>query len=932
MLLANTKFVKKIFYFRICLYQFTFYVLFWNTFLASISLYKVINTLYFRFFITLFSYISFFICHLKKVLALVLAFACAFTMFAGAAFTDQADIKVDSEVVDTLVSLGVIEGFENGSFQPNGTVTRAQMAKMIYVLRTGNSDASAYNNDKTTFTDINGHWAAGYIKYCQSLNIIAGKSNTKFCPNDKVTTQEAAKMLLVTLGYDAKKAGLVGAGWASKTNALADENGLLEDVNTSFTGACPRQYAAQLIYNTIFAPTVVLRDDVYTNENYAGHDNKTVGEKYMGLKTTVGTLDTVSKESGKDTYKLTIGETDNTDDDSTKPLVTSFTKVKKDYNNLLDQEVKVLYKAKDDVYGVFATEDSDVLTGILGDFEKSDAKLKFNGSKYSVGATGADATNKVVVDRATTSASNDIVAYVAAAKGLSKVYSASTRSKDNKIVQLNVKTVTIAQVTYVGKDYINATKEAGPNFDKIDTDSSNYPSDLKKDDYIAIYNADNFSDDKQVVEKLDVVEGKVTSTKNKITDDDYSIMVDGNWYEMAMQEYANNSVTSETEVKLKDEVAVVVKDGYVVYVDDNKAGSKDVALLVKAVTKTSANDDDIEGRLIFADGSDKTVTIKNTKMFASLTEYTGTPVLVSYKKSGDKYELTKVTAKIDGYDEYDTSAVKVKDNKLVKANGAAADKIPYIDNTATVFVKYQSGTDTKYTVITGSALKNWSDSKTFTSQVLSKKTNGMHYAKTMYVNLADQNMSGGKDITYGYVLEASRSVTENDTDYTTTKVWNGTEEITLKVEDGDALAEGQVVEYSVNSDGTHDIENTYTLDSTADGTDHQYALTRGVVTGFDYNAKDVEGTLVGSKAKKVGDDYIADETEAAQFTLNISNDDHESVVLFVDTDNARGTTGGEFQKAAENNDGKKLANVAYYADAASNVKIIIVDTQNIYAK
>ena len=164
MLLANTKFVKKIFYFRICLYQFTFYVLFWNTFLASISLYKVINTLYFRFFITLFSYISFFICHLKKVLALVLAFACAFTMFAGAAFTDQADIKVDSEVVDTLVSLGVIEGFENGSFQPNGTVTRAQMAKMIYVLRTGNSDASAYNNDKTTFTDINGHWPVFFFR------------------------------------------------------------------------------------------------------------------------------------------------------------------------------------------------------------------------------------------------------------------------------------------------------------------------------------------------------------------------------------------------------------------------------------------------------------------------------------------------------------------------------------------------------------------------------------------------------------------------------------------------------------------------------------------------------------------------------------------------------------------------------------------------
>lgn len=99
-----------------------------------------------------------------------------------------------------------------------------------------------------------------------------------------------------------------------------------------------------------------------------------------------------------------------------------------------------------------------------------------------------------------------------------------------------------------------------------------------------------------------------------------------------------------------------------------------------------------------------------------------------------------------------------------------------------------------------------------------------------------------------------------------------------------------------------------------------------------YNATDIEGTLVGSKAKKVGDDYIADETDAAKFTLNISNDDHDSVVLFVDTDNARGTANGEFQKAAENNAGEKLANVAYYADASSNVKIIIVDTQNIYAK
>ena len=314
--------------------------------------------------------------NLKKVLALVLAFACAFTMFAGAAFTDQADIKVKSDVVDTLVSLGVIEGFEDGSFQPNGTVTRAQMAKMIYVLRTGNSDASAYNDDKTSFTDIGSHWARGYIKYCQSLGIIAGKSNTKFCPNDKVTAQEAAKMLLVTLGYDATKAGLVGAGWAAKTNALADEAGLLEDVNTSFTAACPRQYAAQLIYNAIDAVTVAWRDDAYTKYNYNGSENKTIGEKYMGLNKTVGILNDVTKDTDKNTYSLnvTINMTE-----STGKKLDAFTKVTKDYSALKYQKVKVLYKDKDNVFGVYSmTDDNTVVSNVMDNVKMDSNKLKIN--------------------------------------------------------------------------------------------------------------------------------------------------------------------------------------------------------------------------------------------------------------------------------------------------------------------------------------------------------------------------------------------------------------------------------------------------------------------------------------------------------------------------------------------------------------------------
>ena len=298
--------------------------------------------------------------NLKKILALVLAFACAFTMFAGAAFTDSADIKA-TEAVNMLSALGVINGYTDGSFKPNDTVTRAEMAKMIYVLRTGSDKATAYENATTKFTDVKGHWAAPYIKYCEAMGIIAGKSATKFAPDVTVTGEETAKMLLVTIGYDATKAGLVGTAWAQKSTALATENGLLEDVDASLGLALPRQWAAQMIYNAVDADTVsynadgqvvktektenatvpykssttkkydlvnssdavlatydsytdakkalgdgvvagatkiVSRDeDVYTYVQETKTKNETVGEKYLDLHTSVGLLMTSGNET-----------------------------------------------------------------------------------------------------------------------------------------------------------------------------------------------------------------------------------------------------------------------------------------------------------------------------------------------------------------------------------------------------------------------------------------------------------------------------------------------------------------------------------------------------------------------------------------------------------------------------------------------------------
>lgn len=188
---------------------------------------------------------------LKRIAALTLAAACAATVCAGAAFTDQSDIKVDSRVIDTLVEKNVIKGYENGSFQPNETVSRAEMAKMIYVLRTNGGTSAATYAEKmsTNFNDVNNHWASGYIKYCQAYGIVSGKTADRFDPDAAVTTTEAAKMLLVNAGHDVIKDGLTGASWATNTMKLADADGLLASVATKPNDALPRQYAAQMIYN-----------------------------------------------------------------------------------------------------------------------------------------------------------------------------------------------------------------------------------------------------------------------------------------------------------------------------------------------------------------------------------------------------------------------------------------------------------------------------------------------------------------------------------------------------------------------------------------------------------------------------------------------------------------------------------------------------------
>lgn len=225
----------------------------------------------------------------KKVLALVLvvAMALSFATMSTAAFTDAESIaKV--EAVDVLSAIGVINGYEDGSFKPEGTVTRAEMAKMIATILNKGEDVGDMYKGACTFADSANHWAAGYIAYCAQMQIINGKNASTFDPDATVTGTEAAKMMLGALGHAADKAGLTGPAWASTTLSLAKKYMLIgEDVNLtcSMNAAMTRQDAAQLMLNGLQAVMV----------EYKGGTNITIGNVVLNQGATATELTNTSE-------------------------------------------------------------------------------------------------------------------------------------------------------------------------------------------------------------------------------------------------------------------------------------------------------------------------------------------------------------------------------------------------------------------------------------------------------------------------------------------------------------------------------------------------------------------------------------------------------------------------------------------------------------
>ena len=229
---------------------------------------------------------------MKKCLAILMTLIFCISMFAGISVSAFSDVPEDHrhiQAINYLTGKGVINGYEDGTFKPDDTITRAEFVKMLLeFLGFGNIYGDAVI--KTNFTDVDGkemtitskdeegkettsttvtgqHWAAGYIKLAVDKGVVNGYGDGTFGPDDPVKYEEAIKMVVCCLGREehakTRAENLKMSLWPD--GYLSIGNDLVIGKNTDYElGAdATRSNVAQMLYNVkdvqvYVAPTITI--------------------------------------------------------------------------------------------------------------------------------------------------------------------------------------------------------------------------------------------------------------------------------------------------------------------------------------------------------------------------------------------------------------------------------------------------------------------------------------------------------------------------------------------------------------------------------------------------------------------------------------------------------------------------------------------------
>ena len=815
---------------------------------------------------------------------------------AGAAFSDQDKIE-NTEAVDACSALNIINGYEDGAFHPERNIKRAEVTKMICVALNGGEEPNTSTNAKPTFTDVRGTiyaWAEGYIESCVAQGIVDGVGGTRFAPAGNVTAAQLAKMLLVSLGYNATTEKFTGNAWETNVNVRAAQKHLydgLEKMDTS--AAVTRDQAAQMVWNAMQAYEVEYKDGVVQDKVVGQTDDKItlLRDRYDAL-ISVGTLTSIEKTG----LSISMNAADKLASDA--PYVDSFSKLAKDYSSLMGQKVKVVYKRNhsDQVLGVFATGDNTVVTVNQKDISVDAGKLSIGDKKYSLEANGVNVYKDGKAQKDNYKA-----------KDFDNERSASVLTfidsdGNGKIDTACEKTYEVAKVTYASDKQIIA----GGKTYKADED--NLASGLAKNDWVVVTH--NLFQDNMDVAKADLATGKLSATKNKDNNTWKQYQIGDTWY----NEAEANTKDINGNAKPGADVEYVAVNGILFYAARTTGtATLDDILFVSYVGTNGLNDN--QAKVMFPNGNTTTITLDETKIDSDFDGVYDDDVINNANAAGKFFEFTKSSkgyklsklrdeASYPGYyGDYThvddmSDALTMKDSSNATTGKADTLNGIKIDDNANVIIFSKTGVDPNFKSavkhITGKQLKNLTLGGganqlvnkavgAFTSDV-----NGLTRVTVLAVEWTDTNAgtldnmsAGGSHANYGFILGEDAHDLGDTISF---KLWtvDGEKDVVAEVGNTANYTEGAIVGYASieEKDGTSIIKDsepvvsgkvtTGSIKKSNDKTDGKIQLVgvAGEMDLSDYttvlyvNSKDGEGVkngvpAVASKVEVNGQEYYA---------------------------------------------------------------------------
>ena len=330
--------------------------------------------------------------NLKKVIALIAVLALTLSTVAlGATYSDVVEDSAYSVAVESLSKLGIVTGYEDGTYGPEKAVTRAEMAALIARIQGYEETASAQT--ATVFTDVPADfWGSGYVAAASNMGIVNGYGDGTFGPDDAVKYEQAVTMIMRTLGYEPFAAA--NGGYPTGYLAAAQRYGLTKNVSNAVSGTdANRGTIAQLLYNGIDTP-IMAQSKWGTNGDieYTIYDG-TSGKAY---KTLMSENLNVVKVKGIVTANVATALTGtqpsiNTEDDETVTIKLTSVYDTTDKNFYSDYADKVKKSSM-----TFKVADTDIAEALGYSVVAYVVEDEIEDNKYNVVSYAKDsATNKV---------------------------------------------------------------------------------------------------------------------------------------------------------------------------------------------------------------------------------------------------------------------------------------------------------------------------------------------------------------------------------------------------------------------------------------------------------------------------------------------------------------------------------------------------------